>query len=34
MKGAQGTELCLYKKNNKTAYVTEWDSIRPTGKAN
>jgi hypothetical protein len=34
MKGAQGTKLCLYKKNNKTAYVTEWDSIRPTGKAN
>jgi hypothetical protein len=34
MKGTQGTELCLYKKNNKTAYVTEWDSIRPTGKAN
>ena len=34
MKGAQGTELCLYNKKNKTAYVTEWDSIRPTGKAN
>jgi len=28
MKGAQGTELCLYNKKNKTAYVTEWDSIR------
>ena len=34
MKGAQGTELCLYNKKGKTAYVTEWDSIRPTGKAN
>ena len=33
MKGAQGTELCLYNKKNKTAYVTEWDSIRPAGKA-
>ncbi|MGE8066503.1 hypothetical protein [Pseudomonas sp. NPDC089569] len=29
MKGAQGTELCLYNKQNKTAYVTEWDSVRP-----
>jgi hypothetical protein len=34
MKGAQGTELCLYNKKSKTAYVTEWDSIRPAGKAN
>lgn len=34
MKGAQGTELCLYNKKSKTAYVTEWDSIHPTGKAN
>jgi len=34
MKGAQGTELCLYNKKSKTAYVTEWDSIRPTDKAN
>jgi hypothetical protein len=33
MKGAQGTELCLYNKNSKTAYVTEWDSIRPAAKA-
>ena len=33
MKGAQGTELCLYSKKSKTAYVTEWDSIRPTAKA-
>ncbi|WP_285420374.1 hypothetical protein [Pseudomonas sp. efr-133-TYG-5] len=32
MKGQQGTELCLYNKKSKTAYVTEWDSIRPTGK--
>lgn len=29
MKGAQGTELCLYNKKSKTAYVTEWDSIYP-----
>jgi hypothetical protein len=28
MKGQQGTELCLYNKQSKTAYVTEWDSIR------
>ena len=28
MKGQQGTELCLYNKKSKTAYVTEWDSIR------
>ena len=34
MKGAQGTELCLYSKKSKTAYVTEWDSIRPAGEAN
>ncbi|WP_077047249.1 hypothetical protein [Pseudomonas sp. KK4] len=33
MKGAQGTELCLYNKQGKTAYVTEWDSIRPGAKA-
>ncbi|UVM39737.1 hypothetical protein LOY28_04730 [Pseudomonas sp. B21-017] len=33
MKGQQGTELCLYNKKSKTAYVTEWDSIRPTIKA-
>ena len=33
MKGAQGTELCLYNKQSKTAYVTEWDSIRPGAKA-
>lgn len=32
MKGQQGTELCLYNKKSKTAYVTEWDSIRPTVK--
>jgi hypothetical protein len=32
MKGQQGTELCLYNKKSKTAFVTEWDSIRPTGK--
>lgn len=30
MKGATGTELCLYRKKTATAYVTEWDSIRPT----
>lgn len=29
MNGATGTELCLYRKNTKTAVVTEWDSIRP-----
>ncbi|MDU9033001.1 hypothetical protein NHG95_07580 [Pseudomonas corrugata] len=29
MKGATGTELCLYRKKTKTAHVTEWDSIRP-----
>ena len=29
MKGATGTELCLYRKKTKTAFVTEWDSIRP-----
>jgi hypothetical protein len=28
MKGQQGTELCLYSKKSKTAFVTEWDSIR------
>ena len=33
MKGQQGTELCLYNKKSKTAFVTEWDSIRPTAKA-
>ncbi|PYC11265.1 hypothetical protein DMX02_30735 [Pseudomonas jessenii] len=33
MKGQQGTELCLYNKQSKTAFVTEWDSIHPTGKA-
>ncbi|MFJ4197634.1 hypothetical protein [Pseudomonas sp. NPDC089534] len=32
MKGQQGTELCLYDKKAKTAYVTEWDSVRPTAK--
>ncbi|MGY2442099.1 hypothetical protein [Pseudomonas sp. SDO52101_S400] len=32
MKGQQGTELCLYNKKSKTAFVTEWDSIRPTTK--
>jgi len=31
MKGATGTELCLYRKKTKTAFVTEWDSIRPSG---
>jgi hypothetical protein len=33
MKGAQGTELCLYNKKSKTAYVTEWDSVRPASQA-
>lgn len=33
MKGQQGTELCLYNKKTKTAFVTEWDSIHPTAKA-
>ena len=33
MKGQQGTELCLYNKKSKTAFITEWDSIRPTAKA-
>lgn len=32
MKGQQGTELCLYNKKSKTAYVNEWDSIRTPGK--
>lgn len=32
MKGQQGTELCLYNKHSKTAYVTEWDSIRSAAK--
>ena len=32
MKGQQGTELCLYNKQTKTAYITEWDSIRSTAK--
>lgn len=32
MKGQQGTELCLYNKKSKTAYVTEWDSIRPAAR--
>ncbi|WP_085745341.1 MULTISPECIES: hypothetical protein [unclassified Pseudomonas] len=32
MKGQQGTELCLYNKKSKTAFVSEWDSIRPTAK--
>jgi len=32
MKGQQGSELCLYNKQSKTAYVTEWDSIRPAAK--
>ncbi|MBK3466444.1 hypothetical protein [Pseudomonas sp. MF6776] len=32
MKGQQGTELCLYNKKSKTAFVTEWDSILPTAK--
>jgi hypothetical protein len=34
MKGALGTELCLYNKKSKAAYVTEWDSIQPGAKAN
>jgi hypothetical protein len=33
MKGQQGTELCLYSKKDKTAYVTEWDSIRVPAKS-
>jgi len=33
MKGQQGTELCLYNKKSKIAFVTEWDSIRPTAKS-
>lgn len=33
MKGQQGTELCLYNKQSKTAYVTEWDSIRVPAKS-
>ncbi|WP_415761544.1 hypothetical protein [Pseudomonas sp. CP4] len=33
MKGQQGSELCLYNKQSKTAYVTEWDSIRPVAKS-
>ena len=33
MKGQQGTELCLFSKKDKTAYVTEWDSIRVPAKS-
>lgn len=33
MKGRQGTELCLFSKKDKTAYVTEWDSIRVPAKS-
>ena len=33
MKGQLGTELCLYNKQSKTAFVSEWDSIRPTAKS-
>ena len=33
MKGQQGSELCLYHKQSKTAFVTEWDSIRPVTKS-
>lgn len=33
MKGQQGTELCLFNKQDKTAYVTEWDSIRVPAKS-
>ncbi|MHC8307207.1 hypothetical protein [Pseudomonas sp. PB3P13] len=33
MKGQQGTELCLYNKKSKTAYVTEWDSVRTPAKS-
>lgn len=33
MRGQQGTELCLYNKKSKTAYVTEWDSIRVPAKS-
>lgn len=33
MKGAMGTELCLYRNATKTAFVTEWDSVRVTDKA-
>lgn len=29
MKGQTGIELCLFDKKTKTAYVSEWDSIRP-----
>ncbi|NWB90506.1 hypothetical protein [Pseudomonas agarici] len=29
MKNQPGTELCLYNKKNKTAAVTEWDSVMP-----
>ncbi|MCT8947353.1 hypothetical protein [Pseudomonas iridis] len=32
MKGQQGTELCLYNKKSKTAFITEWDSVRPAAK--
>ncbi|MHC8317909.1 hypothetical protein [Pseudomonas sp. LB3P31] len=33
MKGQQGTELCLYNKKSKIAFVTEWDSIRAPAKS-
>ncbi|EPM96827.1 hypothetical protein A258_11460, partial [Pseudomonas syringae pv. actinidiae ICMP 19104] len=32
MKGRQGTELCLFNSKSKAAFVTEWDSIRISGK--
>ncbi|WP_074843884.1 MULTISPECIES: hypothetical protein [Pseudomonas syringae group] len=32
MKGRQGTELCLFNSKSKAAFVTEWDSIRTSGK--
>ncbi|POR63931.1 hypothetical protein [Pseudomonas syringae] len=32
MNGRQGTELCLFNSKSKAAFVTEWDSIRTTGK--
>lgn len=28
MKNQPGAELCLYNKKNRTAFITEWDSVQ------
>ncbi|WP_166359363.1 hypothetical protein [Pseudomonas akapageensis] len=32
MKNQVGRELCLFDKKNKTAFVTEWDSVMPVNR--